>query len=246
VNASNAHQTIRSGARVWAIGLTAITMILAAGTAALAQAPPAAAPAPKAAPKQLPKAAPQPKQAPQAAEAQQGQPQLTFAPWTKICTKGPEANSPQVCFIGKDGHVETGQLVVAAVLIEPEGADQRKILRITLPLGMALQPGTRVIVDQGQPMNAPYIACVPQGCLAEYEASGELIDKMRKGQGLVVQGVNGQGQGMQLVLPLAEFAKAHDGPPLDEKAFAAQQQKLQEELQRKAAAAAGQTPPAAH
>src|SRR5262245_61494795 len=46
-------------------------------------------------------------------------PQLTFSPWTKICPK--EANGPQVCFTGKDGRVATGQPVVAAVLIEPQG-----------------------------------------------------------------------------------------------------------------------------
>ncbi len=49
---------------------------------------------------------------------------------------------------GRDGAVETGLPVVAAVLIEPEG-EPRKTLRITLPLGMALQPGTRVVDRRG-------------------------------------------------------------------------------------------------
>ncbi len=53
-------------------------------------------------------------------------PQLIFSPWTKFCPKGQEANAKQVCFTGKDGRVETGQPVVAAVLIEPEG-EPRKI-----------------------------------------------------------------------------------------------------------------------
>ena len=78
-------------------------------------------------------------------------PQLIYSPWTKFCLKGQEANAKQVCFTGKDGRVESGQPVVAAVLIEPDG-EPRKILRVTLPLGMSLQPGTRVIIDQGQPM----------------------------------------------------------------------------------------------
>ena len=65
------------------------------------------------------------------------------------------------------------------------------MLRVTLPLGMSIQPGTRVIVDSGQPMTGPYVICFNNGCMADYEASGELIGKLKKGQGLVVQGING-------------------------------------------------------
>ncbi len=118
-------------------------------------------------------------------------------------------------------------------LIEPDG-EPRKILRVTLPLGMSLQPGTRVIVDQGQPMQGPYVICFNNGCMADYEASAELIANMKKGQGLVVQGINGAGQAISLVLPLNDFAKAYDGPPTDPKVFEEQQKKLQEELQRRA------------
>ncbi len=123
--------------------------------------------------------------------------------------------------------------VVAAVLIEPEG-EPRKILRVTLPLGMSLQPGTRVIIDQGQPMTGPYVICFNNGCMADYEASNDLISSLKRGQGLVVQGINGAGQPISLVLPLTDFAKAYDGPPTDPKEFEKQQQELQSELQRRA------------
>src|SRR5262249_13610968 len=130
-----------------------------------------------------------PQQQPQQQQQAQGeQPKLSFSPWTKVCPKGQEANAKRVCLTGKDGAIETGQPVVAAVLIEPDG-EPKKILRITLPLGMALAPGTRVVIDQGQPMNAPYVICAPNGCMADYEASGELIGNMKKGQGLAVQGI---------------------------------------------------------
>jgi invasion protein IalB len=220
---------------------TGLAATLLSGTA-LAQTPPAP-PAPKA---QAPKpAAPKPPahkpaeaapaQAPQGqAQAQSNeQPQLIFSPWTKFCLKGQEANAKQVCFTGKDGRVESGMPVVAAVLIEPEN-DTKKVLRVTLPLGMSIQPGTRVIVDQGQPMTGPYVICFNNGCMADYEASGELIGKLKKGQGLVIQGINGSGQPISLVVPLGDFAKAYDGPPTDPKVFEQQQQKLQEELQKRA------------
>jgi len=221
---------------VFALATTMLT--IASGPQALAQTPPAA-PAPKATPKAAPKAAPKSalaKPAEQPAPQQQGQneqPQLIFSPWTKFCLKGQEANAKQVCFTGKDGRVETGQPVVAAVLIEPDG-EPRKILRITLPLGMSLQPGTRAIIDQGQPMNAPYVVCFNNGCMADYEASGELIDKLKKGQGLVVQGFNGAGQPLSLVVPLGDFAKAYTGPPTDPKVLEERQNQLQSELAKRA------------
>ncbi len=211
----------------------AVAVLVASAAAALLVTTHSPAQQPKAAPKKAPaKAAPAPppQQQPQ---AQQGeQPKISFVPWTKICPKGTEANAKAVCLTGRDGRLETGMPVVAAVLIEPEGAP-RKVLRITLPLGMALQPGTRVIVDQGQPITAPYVMCAPTGCMADYEASNELIDKMKKGQGLVVQGINGSGQPVSLMVPLADFAKVHDSPPMDQKAFEEQQRKMQADFEKR-------------
>ena len=69
--------------------------------------------------------------------------------------------------------------------------------------------------------------------MADYEANVDLISKMKKGQGLVIQAINTSGQPINSVMPLADFAKAYDGPPTDPKVFD-EQKKLQEELQRRA------------
>ncbi|MGA8496906.1 MAG: invasion associated locus B family protein [Xanthobacteraceae bacterium] len=242
------------GHRLAAITGTAIlTVAFAVATSTLASAQtPAPAPAtpapaaPKPAPAKKP-AAPKPpaaqttppgdaQQAPPQGQAQGGggdQVQLIFSPWTKFCLKGQEANAKQVCFTGKDARIESGMPVVAAVLIEPEG-EPKKILRVTLPLGMQLIHGTRVIIDQNQPMTAPYVICFTNGCMADYETNPDMIAKMKSGQGLVVQAINSTGQPISLVLPLTDFAKAYDGPPTDPKVFEEQQKKLQEELQKRA------------
>jgi invasion protein IalB len=222
----------RPAAYAFAFALIGSLAVVATGSNSVAEEKKATPP--KAQKKEAQKAAP--KGAPPPQQQQQGAPeapQLIYSPWTKFCLKGQEANAKQVCFTGKDGRVESGQPVVAAVLIEPDG-EPRKILRVTLPLGMSLQPGTRVIIDQGQPMTGPYVICFNNGCMADYEASSELIGNMKKGQGLVVQGINGAGQPISLVLPLNDFAKAYDGPPTDPKVFEQQQKQLQDELQRRA------------
>jgi invasion protein IalB len=237
MNVRIAFAAARPGARASALALTTTLLAIAVGSVAFAQAPPQPKAAPKAPTQAAPKAPPTQQappantQQPTSPEAQQ--PQLIYSPWTKFCLKGQEANAQQVCFTGKDGRIESGMPVIAAVLIEPEG-DAKKVLRVTLPLGMQLPQGTRVIVDQGQPMNAPYIICFTNGCMADYEASAELIGKLKKGQGLVVQGINSQGQAISLVLPLNDFGKAYDGPPTDPKVFEEQQKKLQDDLQKRA------------
>ena len=206
-----------------------------------------AAPAPAATPKAAPKG-PASQQAPAggqpAAQAPAQQPpeqqiQLIYAPWTKFCLKGQETGAKQVCFTGKDGRIESGQPVIAAVIIEPEG-EPKKILRVTLPLGMQLIHGTRIIIDNNQPQQSPYVICFQNGCMSDYEATPEVIAALKKGQNLVVQAINSNGAPLTLPLPLAnerkepEFAKAYDGPPTDPKQFEENQKKLQEELQKRA------------
>jgi invasion protein IalB len=240
--------------RVFALLATTVlaASFLTAEAQAQAPAPAAPAAAPKAKPKAAPKAAPAapapaaqaapPAGAPPAAGPQaQGQdqlPQLIYAPWTKFCLKGQDAAAKQVCFTGKDGRIESGQPVIAAVIIEPEG-EAKKILRVTLPLGMQLMHGTRIIVDSNPPLQSPYVICFANGCMSDYEVTPELLASMKKGQNLVVQAINANGAPLTLPLPLAEggtssFGKAYDGPPTDPKEFEANQKKLQEELQKRA------------
>jgi invasion protein IalB len=229
-----------------ATALTAclLTPDVQAQTPAPAPGAPAApkATAPKAAPKAAPaapapaaqQAAPPAAGAPAAGAPPDPQvPQLIYAPWTKFCLKGQDANAKQVCFTGKDGRIESGQPVIAAVIIAPEG-EPKMILRVTLPLGMQLVHGTRVIVDSNTPAQSPYVICFANGCMSDYEVTPELIANMKKGQNLVVQAINSNGQPLTLALPLAEFAKAYDGPPTDPKVFEETQKKLQEELQKRA------------
>ncbi len=230
--------------RVFALlAATALSATLLAPTSTPRQ-PPAPAhrkPRPRPRLRRKPRPAPAPaasKPAPAGAPAAGAQPQeqqvqLIYAPWTKFCLKGQDANAKQVCFTGKDGRIESGQPVIAAVIIEPEG-EPKKILRVTLPLGMQLVHGTRVIVDSNPPQQSPYVICFANGCMSDYEVTPELLANMKKGQNLVVQAINSNGAPLTLPLPLAEFAKAYDGPPTDPKVFEETQKKLQEELQKRA------------
>jgi len=229
------------------LALLAATSMLALWVVsdASAQQPPApAAPAPapkKAAPKKQPAPAPQaqpaqpaPQQQGQAPAAGDQQMPVVYSPWTKFCGKDQnQAGAKEVCLTVKEARLETGQFLAGAALIEQEG-EQKKIFRITLPLGMQLPQGTRVIVDNGQPLSGRYIVCLPNGCMADFEVSPEFVGQLKKGQNVVLQGINLPGQAASYPIPLVDFAKANEGPPTDPKEFEEKQKKLQEELQKKA------------
>jgi invasion protein IalB len=225
-----------------ALGASLVALDVQAQQPAPAPAPAAPKAKSKAAPKPAPaapaaQAAPPPATAPAGPPAAGGQPpeqqvQLIYSPWTKFCLKGQDANAKQVCFTGKDGRIESGQPVIAAAIIEPEG-ETKKILRVTVPLGMLIAHGTRVYVDNNPPAQQPYVICFQNGCMSDYEVTPELLANLKKGQNLVVQAINAGGA-VTLPLPLADFAKAYDGPPTDPKQFEETQKKLQEELQKRA------------
>jgi invasion protein IalB len=238
---------LHASARPRGLALAALTAAVALAFAlpAVAQTPPAAPKkeAPKAAPKAPVKQPAAPAPQPQAQQAppqppaqgqQDQQVQLIYSPWTKFCLKGQDPNAKQICFTGKDGRIESGQPVVAAVVIEPEG-EPKKLLRVTLPLGMKLVDGTRIMVDtDANAQTGPYVICFANGCMADYDATADLLDRLKKGQNLIIQAINANNQPLTLPLPLADFAKAYDGPPTDPKVFEEQQKQLQEQLQKRA------------
>jgi invasion protein IalB len=190
------------------------------GPHAFAQQPPTNPPVPSG------QAAPGPNagQVQQAAPAEpmqngQQQKQLIFSPWARYCAKSlteqsSEIRAKEVCFTAADGHLTSGQKLVIALLIEPEG-DDTKLLRVTLPLGVALVPGARIVVDEKEAMTAPYVVCLAKnGCMADYKADADLIEKLKNGRSLAIQAFN-RGRPVSFTLPLNGFARAYDGPAGD-------------------------------
>jgi invasion protein IalB len=189
-------------------------------------------------PQQAPKPAQaqpaQPAQPPQQQQVQQ--PEVVFSPWVKLCNKD-SPNGKQTCMVIKNGRVGPGSLVVSVALVEVEG-EMRKMLRLSMPYGLAVQHGTRMIIDDATPATSPFITCLPPqvapgGCISDYEATPAVIESLRKGRVLTVQAINASGQAFSPQLSLADFAKAYSGRPTDFKAFEEQQNKDVEEMRKK-------------
>jgi invasion protein IalB len=171
-----------------------------------------------------------------AAGGAQAPTQLIYSPWTKICGKdSPPANSKVVCLIVKEARVrqaklEIGVFAASAALVESED-EPKKILRVILPLGMQIQSGTRVFIDQGPPAQRPYLVCFANGCMSDYDADAVMVTNLARGQDLVIQAIDSGGRPITVKLPLADFARAYDGPPIDPKVLEERQKRLQGEVQ---------------
>ena len=165
----------------------------------------------------------------------QQQVQVISSPWTRYCAKGlteqsSEIRTKEVCFTASDSHLTSGQKLVIALLIEPEGGDT-KLLRVTLPLGVALVPGARIVIDEKEAMTAPFVVCHPKnGCMADYKADTDLIERLKNGRSLAIQAFE-KGRPISFTLPLTGFAKAYDGPASDPTALNQLQEGLPNELQ---------------
>ena len=206
------YRTALVTAKTGALSIPAmVALAFTVGPHAFAQQPPAQA---------APGNAGQTQQAAPGEAAQNGeQVQLISSPWTRYCAKGlteqsSEISTKEICFTASDGHLTSGQKLVIALLIEPNESDA-KLLRVTLPLGVALVPGARIVIDEKEAMTAPFVVCLSKnGCMADYKADADLIEKLKNGQTLAIQAFE-KGKPISFTLPLTGFAKAYDGPASD-------------------------------
>src|ERR1700738_381212 len=138
---------------------------------------------------------------------------LTYAPWRKICFKATqEAGSKMLCRTTTNGRWDTGQIALRVDLIEREG-DPVARLQIFVTAGSFLQPGIKLTVDQGSPIQIPYVICLANGCVAGSVANAGLIHDFDSGQMLTLETVNSNVVGVTTSLPLKEFAVVHQGVP---------------------------------
>jgi hypothetical protein len=121
------YQTASIAAKTIVVSILAmVTLALTAGPQALAQQQSQNPPVPSAPASPGPNAGRAQQAAP--AETHRQQPvQLFFTAWARYCTKGSteqssEIKAKEVCFTAADGHLTSGQKLVIALLIEPEGA----------------------------------------------------------------------------------------------------------------------------
>ena len=188
-------------------------------------------------------AAQQPAPAQQPAAPQPAQAiQPVYSPWNKLCVPEKPGAKP-TCLTLIEARAPTGHFLGGVALVEQEGVPVRT-LRVTLPLAMLNPKGVQLTFDQDKPIGGQYLTCLAAGCLADFDAKPELVEKLQKGQTLMVKAISLDGTLVSIPLPLAGFAKTNAGPPTDPKVIEAQQKKFRDTMKPAAPAPApAQAPP---
>jgi invasion protein IalB len=155
----------------------------------------------------------------------------TTTGWVKICQK--MENDREGCITSQEVRAENGAFLVSMAFQEIQGENRRQLI-IVVPLGMALQAGLLVRVDQERALPAKFGTCLGNGCFAGIDVGADLLQQMRRGQNAFVTVRNAQGLALDLTLPLATLARTLDGPATDMRVVEEQQQRLQQELVRRA------------
>jgi len=85
----------------------------------------------------------------------------------------------------------------------------------------------------------PPLQCMAGVCIADFEVTADFIAKLKRGDRLKLEGVNTpvklEGNnipGWIATWPLADFARAFEGPPTDPKTFEVEQKELQNRIER--------------
>ena len=106
-----------------------------------------------------------------------------------------------VCRTTISGTFATGQSAVRIDLIEREGEGAAR-LQLFLPVGLYLQAGVKITVDQGTPHQFPYVWCLTNTCIAADLADPKLIAEMESGQRLLLEVVDSSVLTVSKSLPL--------------------------------------------
>ena len=135
--------------------------------------------------------------------------EIKYTDWRKVCFKTPGTN--MVCRTTISGTWETGQSAVRIDLIEKEGEPAAR-LQLFLPVGLFLQAGAKLTVDQGTPYRIPYVWCLTNTCIAADLADPRLIKEMEAGQKLLLEVVDSSVLTVSTSLSLERFAAVRQGP----------------------------------
>lgn len=134
--------------------------------------------------------------------------EIRYTGWRKVCFRTPGANT--VCRTTISGTWETGQSAVRIDLIEKEGEPAAR-MQLFLPVGLFLQAGARLTVDQRTAWRIPFVWCLTNTCIAADLADPRLIREMEAGQQLSLEVVDSSVLAVSTSLSLAGFAATRQG-----------------------------------
>ena len=139
----------------------------------------------------------------------------TLESWMKINEPGINTETgeevPQPTVVQRMLLNEENQQVASVGIQISEDGEEKKLI-IEVPVGVRLDSGLAIQIDQDNPVTMPYRVCFPLGCFAEITVADDFINKLKAGNMLAVL-VRPFHSSEVIGLPfsLAGFTAAYDG-----------------------------------
>ncbi|MBC8013463.1 MAG: invasion associated locus B family protein [Methyloceanibacter sp.] len=104
----------------------------------------------------------------------------THGAWQVSCRTPPGAKEEK-CALVQSVTAEDRPNVGLTVVFYRSIGDDKKLLRVVVPLGVLLPTGLGLKIDGQDVGNAPFLKCGKRGCVAEVVLQDEVIAKMKTG-----------------------------------------------------------------
>jgi invasion protein IalB len=121
--------------------------------------------------------------APEAAPAATGPGSVvreTHGAWQVSCRTPPGAKEEKCALVQSVTAEDRPNVGLTVVFYKAIGED-KKLLRVVVPLGVLLPTGLGLKIDGQDVGNAPFLKCGKRGCVAEVVLQDDIITKMKKG-----------------------------------------------------------------
>jgi invasion protein IalB len=105
----------------------------------------------------------------------------THGAWQVSCRTPPGAKEEK-CALVQSVTAEDRPNVGLTVVFYKAIGENKKLLRVVVPLGVLLPTGLGLKIDNQDVGNAPFLKCGKRGCVAEVVLQDEVIGKLKKGE----------------------------------------------------------------
>jgi invasion protein IalB len=108
----------------------------------------------------------------------------TYGAWQVSCRTPPGAKEEKCALVQSVTAEDRPNVGLTVVFYKAIGED-KKLLRVVVPLGVLLPTGLGLKIDDQDVGNAPFLKCSKRGCIAEVVLQDEVINKLKTGTNAV-------------------------------------------------------------
>lgn len=134
----------------------------------------------------------------------------THGAWQVSCRTPPGAKEEK-CALVQSVTAEDRPNVGLTVVFYKAIGENKKLLRVVVPLGVLLPTGLGLKIDDQDVGNAPFLKCGKRGCVAEVVLQDEVIGKLKKGENAMFIIFDTPEAGIGIPVSLQGFSDAFAG-----------------------------------